>query len=118
MVRDRIDSLRWYHRIIEPQTDERFAGNHPSEVHRVEITEHEHGALGGLRTLFEVMRDLRTGTGFDEEISPLRPSKRRDAEHEKVRRVPNCFRHKSESAREAESIGQMSGGPSREEIAC
>src|SRR4029453_13710542 len=118
MVRDRIDGLRWNHRITEPQTNERFAGNPPSEVHRRQIAEHEHDILGGFWTLFEVMCDLRTGTGFDEEISPLRPSKRRDAEHEEVRRFPKRFRHKSESAREAESIGQMSGGLSREEIAC
>ena len=63
------------------------------------------------------MRDLRTGTGFDEEISPLRPSKRRDAEHEEVRHVPKRFRHEGEAAREAKSISQTSGGLSREEIA-
>ena len=66
---------------------------------------------------FEVMRDLRTGTGFDEEISPFRPSERRDAEHEKIRRVPKRFRHKGEAAREAESISQTSGGLSCEKIA-
>src|SRR6266536_3960023 len=118
MVRDRIDSFRWYHRIIEPQTYERFAGNHPSEVHRVEIAEHEHDVLGGLRTLFEVMRDLRSGTGFDEEISPLRPPERRDADHEEIRCVPKRFRHEGEAASEAESISQTPGGSSREELAC
>src|SRR5437667_12802793 len=106
MVRDGIDGFRWNHRIIEPQTDERFAGNHPSEVHRVEIAEHEHDVLGGLRTLFEVMRDLRTGTGFDEEISPLRPSERRAAEHAEVRHVPKRFRHDGEAAQAANSTSK------------
>ena len=36
VVRDGIDGFCWNYWIIESQTDERFAGNHPSKVHRVE----------------------------------------------------------------------------------
>src|SRR4029453_3621252 len=117
MVRDGIDGFRWNHWIIEPQTNECFTGNHPSEVHRVEVAEHEHNVLGGFRTLVEEMWDLPSGTGFDEEIATLRPSERRDAKHEKVRSAPKRFRHESEAAREAESISQTSRSLSDEEIA-
>ena len=43
MVRDGIDGFRWNHRIIEPQTDECFAGNGAADI--VAVTEVMHGRV-------------------------------------------------------------------------
>jgi len=58
VIRDRIDSVRWHHVILQPQPDQRWAAHPLREVHRIKVPQNQHEVLSGFRTLFEILVDL------------------------------------------------------------
>ena len=116
MVGDRIHRLRRNDRIAKTKTDQRVAGNHSGEIHRVIVTEHQHYILSVLRTFFEIACDLRPGARFHQN-KPLRPTKRRDAYDKEIRCATERLGHERETPTKAEPIGDATRSASREKIA-